>query len=214
MKKTTVLILAAVLAAQAAFYYSKSHAEVIPATPPWAEFPQQIGRWRAVAEIPVDEVVLEELRPDDYMSRTYTREGGTTALNVFIGYFNTQRTGRAPHSPRNCLPGAGWEPMWSESIKIPIPEHGDLNVTQFLVQKNRSKLAVLYWYQSAGWAAGNEYLAQFYAIPELLSHGRTDVALVRVIVPASAEKDSGGFATAIEFTKILYPLVKAHIPPA
>ncbi|HBY59515.1 MAG TPA: EpsI family protein, partial [Solibacterales bacterium] len=189
-----------------------AHREVIPDTPPWSQFPQQVGEWQSVAEIPIDDVVLEQLRPDDFLSRTYALRGAQPSVNVFVGYFNTQRTGRAPHSPKNCLPGSGWEAVWAETARIPVEGQKDLEVTKFLVQKNRTKLVVIYWYQSADWAIGNEYVAQLLAVPQLLSHGRTDVALVRIIAPMAESTEAKAFDVAASFAKLLYPMVKGHIP--
>src|ERR1044071_1794454 len=44
-----------------------------------------------------------------YVLRTFmTGDGG---FSIYVGYYEAQTQGRSIHSPKNCLPGAGWEPM-------------------------------------------------------------------------------------------------------
>jgi len=44
----------------------------------------------------------------DFLSRVYSLNAQTAPIGLFIGYFPTQRTGQSIHSPKHCLPGAGW----------------------------------------------------------------------------------------------------------
>ena len=53
--------------------------------------------------------MLDVLRADDTLNRIYRLRAASSYL--FIAYFKTQRYGQSPHSPKNCLPGSGWEPV-------------------------------------------------------------------------------------------------------
>src|SRR5689334_7248838 len=44
----------------------------------------------------------------NYVLRSYARDS-TTAFTVYVGYYDRQVQGKTIHSPKNCLPGAGWE---------------------------------------------------------------------------------------------------------
>src|SRR5688572_5268725 len=44
----------------------------------------------------------------DYVARVYRRDT-TIAFTTYVGYYDQQMQGKSIHSPRNCLPGAGWE---------------------------------------------------------------------------------------------------------
>ena len=44
--------------------------------------------------------------------------GQTLPIGLFIGYFPTQRTGVTIHSPKNCLPGAGWTFESSQYVNL------------------------------------------------------------------------------------------------
>jgi EpsI family protein len=195
---------------QAGVYYSMSRTEVIPNTAPWSEFPTEIGEWRLAAESPIDPEVVALLQPDDYINRNYTSpRHPSQGVGLFIGYFKTQRKGLAPHSPKACLPGAGWAPVSSEVRMLDVPGES-VPVNYFLVGKQNTRMLALYWYQQGKRAFANEYMAQLYAVPELFLHGRTDIALVRVIVPADLSGSAGD--VAMQFGREIYPLVRKQIP--
>ena len=197
-----------VLLLQAAIYYSVSRTEYIPPTPPWSEFPAQVGNWRLAGESVIDDAILDKLRPDDYIDRTYASAQVKDKVNLFVAYFKTQRKGFAPHSPKACLPGAGWEPVSSEVANISVQGHS-LPVNLFLVEKQRAQMLVLYWYQQGKREYTGELSAQFHTIPQLLLHGRTDIALIRIIVPVSGSLEQAR-TTAENFAFDAYPLVLAH----
>lgn len=198
-----------ILLLQAGVYYSISRTEVIPPTPPWSEFPSQVGKWVEVGESAIDAESLAKLQPDDYIDRTYDTPGGARVY-LFVAYFKTQRKGLAPHSPKACLPGAGWAPVSSDVINLPVPGH-PIPVNLFLVEKQQAKMQTLYWYQQEKESYAGELTAQFHALPQLLTHGRTDIAIVRIIVPVTSTVEIARNA-AERFALDAYPLIMAHIP--
>ncbi len=63
--------------------------------------------------MPLDKETLDILNADDILSRVYKNTQTGTIATLFVAYFQTQRTGKTPHSPKNCLPGSGWVPSES-----------------------------------------------------------------------------------------------------
>jgi len=215
MKRYHFFLLAGVLICQTLIYYGLAQHEVIPDARSWNDFPRQIGHWSLEREMPPDEASLAQLQPDDYLSRDYVPAGIPARASLFVAYFKTQRTGHAPHSPKNCLPGAGWEPVSSSVIPIPVPRSGVvIDANQYVVRQAGVEMAVFYWYQTARRTISNEYMAQIYAVPELLVHGRTDVALVRVITPISDGSLENAKNYAFDFIRELFPAVRSYIPAA
>jgi EpsI family protein len=43
-----------------------------------------------------------------YVARQYIRDS-LVAFTTLVSYYDRQTRGKSIHSPRNCLPGAGWE---------------------------------------------------------------------------------------------------------
>jgi EpsI family protein len=214
MKRHHFLVLAGILVLQTAIYYGFAQHEVIPEGPPWNSFPRQIANWSADQEMLPDAASMEQLQPDDYLSRDYVDPSGNH-VELFVAYFKTQRTGHAPHSPKACLPGAGWEPVSSALLPIAVPHSGvTINANQYVVRRAGAEMAVFYWYQTARRTIANEYMFQVYAVPELLYHGRTDVAFIRVITQILNGSLDNARTTALDFIHNIFPEVRAHIPAA
>jgi EpsI family protein len=201
-----------ILIGQALIYYTGSGKEVIPAVAPWRQFPAVVDDWKSVADIPLDQDVLDQLKPDDYLNRNYSSDGDPSPVNFFVGYFNSRRNGRAPHSPEWCLPGAGWKSVSTDVIKIPVlGDSKSLPANEYLIEKGVSRELVLYWYHQGTRVEANMVVAQMYSLPDLIMHGRTDTALVRIIVPVQGTDMTGAKHTAEAFAQDVYPLVRGHI---
>jgi EpsI family protein len=214
MKPVHFYILAAILTCQAVVYYGFSSKEVIPNYQPWSEFPQYVGGWSQTTELTEDAASLAKLQPDDYIDRNYVTKDGRQ-INLFVAYFKTQRTGHAPHSPEACLPGAGWQTVSATVIPVAVPSaHTTINANQYIVSMEGAKMAVFYWYQTGRHTVADQYKYQLYAVPELLLHGRTDVALVRVITPMQGDNLAPAKAAAFDFIQSAFGAVKQHFPEA
>jgi EpsI family protein len=130
----------------------------------------------------------EELRvasPNAYLLRGYSIPGDTAVAHTFtlyIGYYDHQTQGRTIHSPKNCLPGSGWEPLSSRTEVLSTPE-GPAPVNRYLLQNHDERALVLYWYQGRGRVASNEYLVKWQLLRDAALRRRSDEALVRIIVP-------------------------------
>jgi hypothetical protein len=101
-------VLSVILLAQAGVFYGFSRTEVIPARAPLANFSLDNTPWLKTQEVELDKDTLEVLKADDITSRIYQNRDNGRFATLFVAYFETQRTGKAPHSPKNCLPGSGW----------------------------------------------------------------------------------------------------------
>ncbi len=210
LKNKSAAIAIVILLAQAGAYYTISAKEVIPKIVPWAEFPSRVGAWQALTDMPMDDAVIAELQPDDYLNRNYGSPSGRV-LNLFIGYFSSRRDGRAPHSPEWCLPGAGWKSLSTRVVQIDLPEGGRIPANEYVVEKAGQKVVVVYWYHQGQKAIASELGAQLYAIPDMVLHGRTDTSLVRIITPSSTEDVSAAREAGFEFAREAYPLIREHI---
>jgi EpsI family protein len=157
---------------------------------PLAEFPRQIAGWRMIQDGVIDQETLKILKADDYLTRDYVSPSSPQAVNFYVAFFRTQRTGQTPHSPKNCLPGGGWVPSVSSIVEIPIAGRPEpIRVNQYIVAKGPSRDVVMYWYQSHGRVVASEYAAKIYVVADALRYNRTDTALVRVVVPITGSDD-------------------------
>src|SRR6478609_1635098 len=120
LKRNSSRILTAALVLQGGLYYAvASRAENVPSVSPLTTFPSTAGQWETVRDLPIEQAVQDVLRADDTLNRVYATRSGSTA-SLFIAFFKTQRFGQAPHSPKNCLPGSGWEPIETGTVTVPV----------------------------------------------------------------------------------------------
>ncbi len=202
--------------------------------------PWQIGAWRGEDAPAIDRASLAVLGVDDLVNRVYvrdpssspvpgsssvvdfqgpgTKDQGRPPVALYIGYYKSQRQGDTIHSPLNCLPGSGWEPINRTRIAIPVERApGDpvtVEVNRLVIQKGMDRDIVLYWYQSHGRVVSSEYWGRAWMIADAIRMNRTDGALVRLIAPigfeSGAEAASQREATA--FVQAIFPLLGAYIP--
>ena len=200
------------LVAQAAAYYLIPKAEYAPAAPPMSAFPSEMGGWRMVAEYPIEDAVQKVLRADDTLNRSYS-SSSDVPLNLFMAYFKSQKSGVAPHSPKNCLPGSGWAPLSSEITKVKISGREEpLDVNRFIVARGTEKTLVLYWYQTAYRVIASEYEAKIWLVIDSLLHRRSDTAIVRVVAPLPEGREGEIEKLTAEFISAAFPSVSKQIP--
>lgn len=203
-------VLTLVVIVQAVFFYSASHGESTPLPMALAGFPTTFGSWTLHSEGVVDAETQAVLKADDTLSRDYVSPEGVA--NLFIAYFKTQRTGQSPHSPKNCLPGSGFQPSESGLIDIPVGNR-TINVNRYVVSRGEDESVVLYWYQSQGRVIADEFAAKFYLISDSIRHHRSDTSLVRIVVPVLPGVDRvQASKTAIDFVHAVYPIVDTWLP--
>jgi EpsI family protein len=178
------LILSALLVFQGATFYGLSRrAEWIPQSKPLTEFPKSIGDWRMVREVVIEQEDKDVLRADDYLTRQYASSSGKSA-NLFVAYFQSQRAGQTPHSPKNCLPGAGWTWSLADTIGVQIAGRAQaIEINRYIVTKGDDRAVVLYWYQSRDRVVASEYRAAAFTAWDAVRYNRTDTELVRVVAP-------------------------------
>ncbi len=160
---------------------------------PLNTIPRAIAGWTKVADQELDPRALSKLLPTSYLSSTYQR--GDRQLGVFVAFYAQQRAGESMHSPKNCLPGSGWEIMKQDSAVVPVEGHS-FKINKYYIQNGTNRMIVYYWYQSRGRIIASEYLGKILLVRDSLLDGRTAASIVRVTVPdePSSEQEGAEFA--------------------
>jgi EpsI family protein len=189
----------------------RSIGEAVPVRKSFDTFPHAVGTWQARNSSSLEPEVLNLLKVNDYLVQRYV-DGDGRQLWLYIGYWATQRKGAQVHSPQNCLPGAGWEPVQASRITIVLPApYAPITVNHYLVQKDRNQQVVLYWYQSQGKTVASELTAKIEMMRSAIVRNRTDGALVRVSAPIS-----GSLAettdSLVRYIQALYPILAEYLP--
>lgn len=212
LRQRPAMILTVVLLIQAALVYGFQRTEVIPDHRELRQLNPTLGSWSANKDIALDQETLDVLKADDTLSRNYIDHANRRSVNLFVAFFKSQRTGQAPHSPKNCLPGSGWTPSVSDIINVDLPGREPLEVNRYIVQKGDSQSLVIYWYQSRDRVVASEYKAKYFVVADALRYNRTDTALVRVVVPVLGGNSDAAMATATNFIRMVYAPLRQHFP--
>jgi len=185
----------------------------VPEPPPLRQFPSTLGEWHG-RDLSLSADVVQQVGASDYLNRYYS--AGDQLASLYIGYYRTQQQGAAIHSPMNCLPGAGWQPRLIE--RIPLDEAADSSrlINKVVIVKGLDRQLVLYWYQTSDRVTASEYWSKAYLVADAFRTGRSDVALVRLIVPFDSHDPDGeadALRIALPIARKIQPLVHSQLFP-
>lgn len=212
MKNLRFLTVVLLLAATALLLHSRASTDVNPPSEPLSQLPSVLAGWVG-SDQPIDQETRDVLGAGDFLSRVYTQAGQTAPIGLFIGYFPTQRTGQTIHSPKHCLPGAGWVFESSNYVNLTDVDGKTHRVGEYIIANGEMRQFVIYWYQAHGRSVANEYMAKIYMAADAMRMNRTDGALVRVITPvAPSENVAEARRRAEGFAMRLTPLLPRFIP--
>jgi len=233
IQKWPYLLALAVLVATTVFIETVSHGEEQVTNTPFAQFPLMLAdRWEG-RELGLDEKVLKILKLSDYMMRVYVpasgqvrektgskesdedqtvREKSARPVWLYVGFYQSQRTGATYHSPKNCLPGAGWQFMKSDYVTLPMPGDQSVTINRVLIQKGLDKQVILYWYHDRGRVISSEYWAKGYLVWDAMTKHRSDGSLVRISVPVQGGTEEDAFEHAVRFLEDLWPVLLDFMP--
>jgi EpsI family protein len=206
---TRTLVAAGLILAAGVYAAGSSSPERAPVREPLAAMPARIDGWEGRDAPPLQDDVVAQLGVDDYINRRYMSVDGTM-VSAYVGYYASQRQGDTIHSPQNCLPGAGWRPVFSDRFTLGQGD-GSFTVNRFVIQKGMDKQAVFYWYQGRGRRVANEFANKGWLMLDAARLRRTDGGLVRLITPISSTPEQA-FAELASFTAAMSPHLVRHLP--
>lgn len=184
--KTPVLFVPAALLGLGALLVSGIREQyTMPPAQPLANIPKvMIGLPSHDVDIDKEEQRIAGM--SHFVLRGFLRDSND-AFTVYVGYYDRQVQGRTIHSPKNCLPGAGWEILSASRVDLPgSTAHGTAN--RVVLSNKNVRALVYYWYQGRGREESSEYKVKWDLLRDASLYGRTEEALVRIVVPV----DFGG----------------------
>lgn len=199
---------AAAFGAGCVMLLSVQRQEVMALREPLESLPTEYAGFRGYDEVISD----EEQRVagmSDYVLRSFTQDS-LIAFSVYVGYYEQQTQGKTIHSPRNCLPGAGWEAL--SAGREPVPVAGDtVLINRYELANGDMRALVYYWYQGRGRVESSEYKVKWDLLRDAALTGRSEEALVRIVVPINGIiKDPDALARRIAAE--LVPQVERRLP--
>ncbi|CBK42113.1 conserved membrane protein of unknown function [Nitrospira defluvii] len=184
--------------------------EIVPDRSAFMDFSMRIGEWQGNPQ-PVEPQLISALRFDDYLLADYAAPGGGP-LTLYMAYYQSQRKGQSAHSPASCIPGGGWEITSHRRISLPMDGHPEM-VNSVLIQKDRQKQLVIYWFKQRDRVLSNEYLVKFYLFWDALTRQRSDGALIRLSAAVElGESEQQVEHRLLEFARSIQPQLTRYIP--
>ncbi len=183
--------------------------EAVPLGRSLSVFPRQQAGWSMVGESSFSPNVLAILQANDYLYRFYAGPD-QKPVGVYIGYHDGSNRAGGIHSPKHCLPGSGWQQVYSRRTRLALSA-GELPVVQAVYQKDGHKDLFLYWFQVRGQRLNSEYGVKLAELTGSLVFGRRDSAFVRISLPLG-EDEEAAVAAATSFVRDFLPLIDEFLP--
>ena len=207
------IVTAALILQGIVFYAVALRAENTPTVSPLDDFPANVAGWQMYKDVKIEQETLDVLKADDTLNRVYINSAHDASTFLFIAFFKTQRYGQSPHSPKNCLPGNGYEPIESGVMTVAIPGRSEpVQVNRYLTARGDEKSVTLYWYQSHDRIIAGEFAARFWLIADSIRFHRSDTSLVRIVVPVRNGDADAATRTAVDFMKAVFPPLARQLP--
>ena len=185
--------------------------EVFPDRKSLVTFPIAIDDWQGKQDKLLPSIV-GFLNVTDYVLNNYYT-GKEPPINLYVAYYESQRKGLAPHSPRVCIPGGGWSISDLKRVSIDLTSGGAVPVNRVVIQNGNQKQLVYYWFNQRGREFASEYWMKWYLLTDSLSKGRTDGALMRLVTPVAAnETESDAEHRLDEFLSVVNPMMNEYVP--
>lgn len=183
--------------------------EPMPLRHPLDQLSYRFGDWQGRDEVLTAET-REKIGTNDLLMRSYVNPQGDVVL-LYVSYFERQQQGEISHSPKNCLPGAGWQPMVAHRVPYPVTNDERGSVNEIIFDKSGQKQLVYYWFQERNRVLASEYLVKLFLIWDAMTRHRTDGALLRVsaLVHGSEEETR---AHLLSFMRLALPELNQFLP--
>jgi EpsI family protein len=210
---------AAVLGVGCVLLFGIREQEKVPPRAPMATIQLAAPGYRT-RDVVIDSAEQKIAGMSDYVMRAFQRDSTDPGFSVYVGYYDYQIQGKTIHSPKNCLPGAGWEAMESGVKQVSVGGRA-YPMNRYLLGKEGAQALVYYWYQGRGRIEASEYTVKWNLMRDAALHGRTEEALVRIVVPVDVREVRAGRGTqvygradsvAVAMATQLIPRVVAVLP--
>ncbi len=208
-----VIILAAAIPISATLF---SHVSIHPQRLSLDQFPVDMEGWKGKREY-LDFNIERVLAADDYLQADFADPTQATgSVNLLISYYDSQTEGSGIHSPEVCIPAGGWEVSKWEQVNIPLAalNGATLSVNRAIIQKEKDRQLVYYWFEQRGRRFTNDYVAKGFTVWDSVTRGRSDGALVRVITPLGNDASTQAAEERLKrFLEIAMDKLPSFVPP-
>jgi EpsI family protein len=187
-----------------------------PLRTPLSELGLDLDGWKGSDAARFDVRTMELLGVDEYVHRVYVG-AKRIPVSLYVGFYGRQGEGETIHSPMNCLPGSGWQPISRTTMPLTITDSRGSStevapVNQLVIERGAERQLVVYWYQSHGRVTAGEYTTKLLTMWDAIRLNRTDAALVRLTTPIVDRDTTSATRNVSSFAESLFTRLQAHLP--
>lgn len=175
-------------------------------------FPLEIGEWHGKISY-FEQSVYNVLGVDDSILINFS-DNGKQGIQLYVGYYESQRKGDLIHSPLNCMPGSGWNII--KRSKVVLQSAGEkkqpVTVNRLVLKKGIMTQVAYYWFQSRGRIIHSEYWQKLYLVWDNVIKGRTDGSFVRLMTGVQSDDVETADRLMTAFASQLVVLLDDYVP--
>jgi exosortase D (VPLPA-CTERM-specific) len=181
---------AAFVAISAAVVHSMKVPLNIPERSSFAELTLEFADWQ-IEEKALSSATEQVLGADDYLVMDMVSPEGEI-FNFYGAYLEQQRNGSSWHSPRQCLPGGGWQIIRQDIVEREAANGGTYSYNRLVIKNGDTQYLVHYWYQQRGHRIADEFFMKLVLVRDVLTTRRSDGAMIRLMTPILPEESLEG----------------------
>ncbi len=178
--------------------------------PDFSGIPYNVAGYNG-SEIFFDQWAYDVLNADMTTCRDYIDPGGLHN-ELLIAYFGSQKFGRAPHSPKNCLPGSGWTINEISPYRLNISDNLSIEVNRLVISDPSQSSVMFYWYQTRSGVIRDEYFLLLDKLKNTFLLRPDDIAFVRFETTIVDDDIRRATEEAVQFVTVFYPYVEVSLP--
>lgn len=180
-----------------------------PLRRPLTELSYTVDEWQG-RDTYLSDRVRAVLGTEDILAREYV-SARRRPIGLYVGFFPRQQRGEISHSPKNCLPGAGWQAVRTRRVAYPLPAESDAQINEMLYERDGRRQLIFYWFRERERILASEYSVKWYLVWDAIVRGRTDGALVRISALVDDSEEQAR-ADCLDFMRRTLPLLNAIFP--
>jgi EpsI family protein len=212
MAKGRVFLVLLLFAATWYVLHITAGVKAVPIKQSLAGFPQRLGDYHLSGAFQSSAAELTMLGVDDYIQYNYINSAGER-INLYVGYYSAVGVTGSYHSPKNCLPGGGWNIASARQASLDVGGKRTA-IAEMLVQNGADQQVVMYWYQNRGRIIASEYWEKFWLLIDSFFMGRRDGAFVRVMTLVADGQVAAAEQRARGFAEMALPALNGFLPGA
>ena len=165
----------------------------------------KVGAGELNHDIFMDANVVEALKLDDYLFRSYGRDKGQ--VNLYIGYYRTAKKVGAAHDPLVCFTGQGWQITKRDSGEYTLAHDSNLKISfsSMIAERQGDQELIVYWFQANNKASSSTQAQKISMVLDKLTGKYEDNAFVRISAPIGAETPEAVRKRVFDFIEDFYP---------